>query len=99
MLNINNGTCALCGDLTFLTTPQLKAAGELLLTQTSESVISFDLQNVNKVDSSALALFLDWQRLAKAKMQTLQFTNIPTELNELAALYSLQQILPFVSNE
>ena len=94
MLKIENGACALSGDLIFQTTPNLKESGDFLLKESPDSEIVFDLKNVGKVDSSALALFLSWLRIAQGKSQTLRFANAPLALRELAALYSLQNILP-----
>lgn len=53
-----------------------------------------DLSGVSEVDSSAVALLLEWQRQAAGLGVTLRWTNIPAALGNLARLYGVQEILP-----
>ena len=60
-----------------------------------QSVI--DLGELNVVDSAAVATMLVWQRAAKRAGKPLAFSNLPSNLQSLVALYDVDQILSVVS--
>lgn len=51
-----------------------------------------DLQNVKKVDSSAIALALDWLRCAEKLGKPLKLINRPDSFNKLIELYGLSKV-------
>lgn len=53
----------------------------------------FDLSILNEVDSSAVAVLLAWQRLAKEKNQSIQFEQVPSNLKSLLNLYGVEELL------
>lgn len=53
----------------------------------------FDLADVTVVDSAAVATLLAWQRAALARGTTLAFSNLPANLQSLAALYGVAELL------
>jgi phospholipid transport system transporter-binding protein len=53
----------------------------------------FDLADVTVVDSAAVATLLAWQRAALARGATLAFSNLPANLQSLAALYGVAELL------
>jgi len=53
----------------------------------------FDLGGVGAADSSAVAVLLAWQRRARDAKQRLTFINVPENVQKLAALYGVDQLL------
>lgn len=54
---------------------------------------TFDLGGVKAADSSALALMLAWQRRARAHGHSVQFLNVPANVDALAKLYGVDGLL------
>jgi len=54
----------------------------------------FDLAGVGAADSSGVALLLAWQRRAQNAGQRLTFINVPQNVQKLAALYGVDQLIP-----
>ena len=52
-----------------------------------------DFARVTTVDSSAVALLLEWLRQAKARDKTLVFVNLPATLVALARLYGVSELI------
>ena len=82
----------LSGDLTFNTVRELAKEAEALL-DTNNSIRQLDLSQVNKVDSSGLALLLEWQSGAKKRGTLLQVLHAPDDLVSLAKLCEAQDLL------
>ncbi len=57
----------------------------------------FDLSGVVRCDSSAVAVLLEWQRMARARGLTLQVKGPPAGLVSLAGVYGVGDLLPAVS--
>jgi len=53
---------------------------------------AIDLGSVTAVDSSAVATLIAWQRAARKKGATLAFSNVPTTLASLLALYGVDEL-------
>ncbi|MFC3110624.1 STAS domain-containing protein [Undibacterium arcticum] len=53
----------------------------------------FDLAAVSAVDSAAVATLLAWQRAALARGTALVFSNLPVNLQSLAQLYGVTELL------
>jgi len=53
----------------------------------------FDLGGVSAADSSGVAVLLAWQRRARAANQRLTFINVPENVQKLAAVYGVDQLL------
>lgn len=56
-----------------------------------------DLSGVGEVDSSAVALLLEWQRQAAGKGCSLRWISVPPSLENLAKLYGVQELLPLAA--
>lgn len=52
-----------------------------------------DLQGVDPVDSSGVAILLEWKRRALAEHKSISFQNIPPSMTSLAALYGVDELL------
>ena len=81
----------LAGGVTIGTVPGLVDAISEHLSQGAKQV---DLSKVTEVDSSAVALLLEWQRQAAGHGTTLNWTGVPAALQNLANLYGVQELLP-----
>ncbi|MBC8023506.1 MAG: STAS domain-containing protein [Burkholderiales bacterium] len=55
--------------------------------------IRIDFSGVTGVDSSAVALLLEWRRMALARGKTLVFENLPANLLALAQLYGVAELI------
>ena len=53
----------------------------------------FDLAALTVVDSSAVAVLLEWQRAARDAGSRLRYTNVPANLQSLATLYGVDEFL------
>ena len=52
-----------------------------------------DLAQVTEVDSSAVSMLLEWQRKAREHNQQLYFSNMPKNMNNLARLYGVSELI------
>ncbi len=59
---------------------------------------SFDFSGVTEADSAGIAILFSWMRMAKAKGIDLRFSNIPIELQSLAAVYDVNDLLTTVQD-
>ena len=55
--------------------------------------LTIDFSAITEVDSSAVALLLEWRREAARRGKTLQFVNLPANLLSLADLYGVTGLL------
>jgi phospholipid transport system transporter-binding protein len=79
------------GPITLDTVPALAQAFEVHLAAGAALV---DLGSVTDVDSSAVALVLEWRRQAEARKVDLRIANPPAALHNLAKLYGVLELLP-----
>lgn len=52
-----------------------------------------DFAGVTDIDTSTISLILEWKRRAQRENQTIQFTNLPANLNSLSALYGVNELI------
>jgi phospholipid transport system transporter-binding protein len=79
------------GSLHFSTVSALLAAGVAAITDGRAAVI--DLAKVTASDSAGLALLIEWLSVAKAANHALRFENIPSQLQQLARLSEVEELL------
>lgn len=60
------------------------------------SEIQFDLSAVVHSNSAALALLLEWLKLADKTQKSLSFINFPEHLREMARVYGIEQDLNII---
>ena len=65
------------------------------LTMGDEFLVDFSA--VNKVDTAALSLMMEWQRRAAASSSRVRFANLPVNLSRLLSLYGLTDFVPVSS--
>jgi phospholipid transport system transporter-binding protein len=59
----------------------------------SSGDVRFDLSQVKRCDSSAVALVLAWERAARARGMRLELQGIPPSLHSLATLYGVDSLI------
>ena len=73
-----------------------------ILDSTSSSILALfhrsdlviDLAQITEVDSSAISMLLEWQRKARGQNRRLCFSNIPKNMENLAQLYGISELIP-----
>ena len=84
------------GNLTIETVPGIYAAG---LQQLSRENMRVDFSQVEAVDSAAVGLLLGWARAASRYQHGLRISGLPNDLQSLARLYGVVELLPQQSDE
>jgi phospholipid transport system transporter-binding protein len=79
-----NGQVSLQGDLTFDTIGKQLPALLALLPSANPLVI--DLAQVTAADSAALALLVEWKKMARQHKSRISLTHVPEQLTLLAIL-------------
>lgn len=60
------------------------------------SEIQFDLSAISQSNSAALALMLEWLKIAQKNHVSLSFSNFPEHLRQLASVYGIEQDLNII---
>jgi len=85
---------ALTGELSFDTIPQVLEESAAYAARTDlPDRLTIDFAAITNVDSSAVALLLDWRRVAAQRGKTLVFVNLPANLLSLAELYGVAELI------
>jgi phospholipid transport system transporter-binding protein len=79
------------GVLHFTTVTALLATGIQAIENGRAAVI--DLSAVKDSDSSGLALLIEWLSVAKGANRTLRYENIPVQLQQLARLSEVEELV------
>jgi phospholipid transport system transporter-binding protein len=80
-------------SLTSLTVQNAKSALEQGLSAIRSGQSAFDLQRLTAVDSAAVSVLLAWRRAAQDAGMTLKLKNLPSNLQSLATLYGVCELL------
>ena len=59
----------------------------------SSGDLEVDMAGVTEADSSGLALMIEWLRLARKRQQTIRFKNVPGQINALARISEVEDLL------
>lgn len=82
------------GALSFETLPGVLAESDKYAGRTDlPERLTIDFSQVTGVDSSAVALLLEWRRRAQRIGKTLVFVNLPANLLALARLYGVAELI------
>jgi phospholipid transport system transporter-binding protein len=86
------GRLSLSGDISFQTSPALLKKSRSHFARGRALEIS--MYAVSRVDSSAVALMLEWYRMARASGVEVVFTQLPRALKDLITVFNLETRLP-----
>jgi len=85
---------ALQGALSFETVPGVLAESARYAERPDlPDRLTIDFAAITAVDSSAVALLLEWRRVAQQRGKTLVFVNLPPNLMALAKLYGVSELI------
>ncbi|HTH95405.1 MAG TPA: STAS domain-containing protein [Rhodocyclaceae bacterium] len=82
------------GALTLDGASAVLQSGHVALAAAPAGEVVFDLSGVSGVDSAGLAVVFAWLREARAAGRTLNLSKIPAQLQSLAAVYGVGDLLP-----
>jgi phospholipid transport system transporter-binding protein len=82
------------GALSFETLPDvLRASEEYAARPDLPDRLTIDFAGIDAIDSSAVALLLEWRRQAVRRGKRLEFVNLPANLVALATLYGVEGLI------
>lgn len=82
------------GNLSYETIPSVLAeTAQFAARADIPATIRIDFSAVTGVDSAAVALLLEWRRMALARGKTLEYENLPANLLALARLYGVAELI------
>jgi phospholipid transport system transporter-binding protein len=82
------------GNLSYETIPGVLARTEEFAARPDlPQEVRIDFAAVTGVDSAAVALLLEWRRMALERKKTLVFENLPANLLALARLYGVAELI------
>ena len=85
---------ALTGALSFDTIPTVLEQSEQYAARPDlPDRLTIDFAGITGVDSSAVALLLEWRRQAALRKKHLDFANLPPNLVALAQLYGVAELI------
>ena len=85
---------ALTGALSFETLPAvLEQSAQFEARSDLPDRLTIDFSAITGVDSSAVALLLEWRRQAARRGKRLDFVNLPSNLLALAELYGVADLI------
>jgi phospholipid transport system transporter-binding protein len=88
---LDGGRSRVTGSLHFTTVTALLPEGVDAIDGDRAAVI--DLASVSSSDSSGLALLIEWLSVAKGAGRSLRYENIPSQLQQLARLSEVEELL------
>ena len=84
----------LAGALSFASLPSVLAESAQFTARTDlPERLVIDFSAITDIDSSAVALLLEWRRQALARRKVLEFVNLPPNLMALAELYGVTDLI------
>lgn len=90
MIVFDKNQWQLSGDLTI---EKIPAIIDLISKQKLDKKTTIDFSKVTSVDTSTLSLIFELQRKAKKTQSQFTFKNLPKNLNSLAKLYGVEDLV------
>ena len=90
MIDFDKNQWNLSGDLTIEKIPSII---DLINKQKADKKTTIDFSKVTSIDTSTLSLIFELQRQAKKTQSHFIFKNLPKNLNSLATLYGVEDLV------
>jgi len=90
MIDFNKSQWNLSGDLTIEKIPTII---DLIKKQKTDKKTIIDFSKVTSIDTSTISLIFELQRQAKKTKSHFTFKNLPKNLNSLAKLYGVEDLV------
>ncbi len=90
MIDFDKSQWNLSGDLTIENIPSIV---DLMNKQKADKKTTIDFSKVTSIDTSTLSLIFELQREAKKNQSHFTFKNLPKNLNSLAKLYGVEDLV------
>ena len=92
------GMYAIEGELNMQTVPEISHQLQDLISRHGSESFTLDLSLVSRSDSAGVALLVDAMQNAKKVKSTLLFSNLPQQMQDIAGISGLLDILPLSKN-
>jgi phospholipid transport system transporter-binding protein len=93
--NAGEGPLAVRGDLDFHSVTAIwNEILKLPSEPSGQTRLEVDLANVQRADSSGVALLIEWLRLAQTNRQQIRFVNTPEQMRAIIRVAELDRLLP-----
>ena len=92
------GMYAIEGELNMQTVPEISHQLQALISRHDSGSFTLDLSLVSRSDSAGVALLVDAMQNAKKMKSTLLFSNLPQQMQDIAGISGLLDILPLSKN-
>ena len=89
---------AIEGELNMQSVPEASKLLAELMAESSTTNLTLDLAAISRSDSAGVALLIDAMQLAKVSKMTLVFSNLPQQMQDIAGISGLLDILPISKN-
>jgi len=86
------------GELNMQTVPAASKQLLEMITSVTEKVFTLDLKDVSRSDSAGVALLVEAMQLAKTAGLSLSFSHLPQQMQDIAGVSGLLDILPISSS-
>ncbi len=99
---ISEGHYLLKGQLNFKSVPELwlknnRSNNQSSLFSDDSDTLDIDLSQLERSDSSGLAMLVEWYREAELQDKKITFFNLPAQMYDIARVSGLDEILPLAS--
>jgi len=91
-IRMENNAAAIYGDLDFNNAMAIYQQSQKLFAM-AESEITIDFSGLKSTNSAALALIINWIKLAKKQKKNIQFRNLSNDIMSLAKSSGLDKII------
>jgi len=92
IIHVDSERFKLVGELSFVSVQEGMKKGAKLFDFHANKMV-FDLTGITKADSAGLALLLEWLRLASLNGVDLHYVNLPRQLQAMAHVAGVDEIL------
>lgn len=91
-IKIDNDVIYLCGNLDFSNAMSIYKES-LKVFSTVQIKVTVDFSELESTNSAALALIINWMRLARKKNKSIQFRNVSADIMSLAKVSGLDKLI------